>query len=238
MLTGRHPNKETDQGSIRKISHQIHQEKGLQGFWSGYSASLILTLNPSLTFFFFETLKRAMLPRETRTNPTPQAIFLLAALSKVIASSITYPFQLAKSRLQAGGRDNGEVKSKDLRPEMSEQKSFSNNVFTTMLHIVTNEGVGALYEGLHGEISKAFFSHGITMIVKDVVHKLVIQLYYLLLKLLRRYPNPPQLVDMVKEQAKQTNNTVNAQTHRALETAKEGLQTISAKSDRSGDMGD
>ena len=235
MLTDRHPNKQADQGSIRAISQQIYQENGLQGFWSGYSASLILTLNPSLTFFFFETLKRALLYRGRRINPTPQAVFLLAALSKVMASTVTYPFQLAKSRLQASGRNNGEADSKESSGETYDRRSLPQNVFTTILRIARNEGLGALYEGLHGEILKGFFSHGITMIIKDVVHKLVIQFYYILLKMLRRYPSPPPLIDMVKEQAKQTEDTVKVQAQQVLETAKEGLQTISTKVDHSGD---
>src|SRR5215469_5193200 len=40
--------------SVRDITLRIHRETGLLGFWSGYSASLILTINPSLTFLFHE----------------------------------------------------------------------------------------------------------------------------------------------------------------------------------------
>lgn len=100
MLSGRAPGENTNQDSVRSIALQIREEKGLQGFWSGYSASLVLALNPSLTFFFFETLKRSVLPRSQHASPSAQVTFLLAAISKALASSITYPFSLAKSRLQ------------------------------------------------------------------------------------------------------------------------------------------
>lgn len=204
MLSGRYPGKITDQGSLRSIASQIRAEKGMRGFWSGYSASLMLTLNPSLTFFFFEAFKRTLLPRTQRQSPPPQATFLLAAISKAMASTITYPFSLAKSRLQSySGLDQREgsstVKMEDTRSPMK----APSNVFTVILRIAQTEGLGALYEGLGGEVMKGFFSHGITMIVKEAVHKLVIQLYYTILKVVKKYPKPQKLADSLKDEALQ-----------------------------------
>src|SRR6195952_128557 len=90
--------------SVREIARRIHEEKGLTGFWSGYSATLVLTLNPALTFLFHETLLRALVKREKRDNPGGRMIFLIAALSKAMASTITYPFSLAKTRAQASAK--------------------------------------------------------------------------------------------------------------------------------------
>ena len=199
MLSGRDPGKETDQGSLRSIASQIRAEKGVQGFWSGYSASLVLTLNPSLTFFFFEAFKRALLSHNQRQDTPPQATFLLAAISKAIASMITYPFSLAKSRLQSSsGLGEREASSSAEKEGTSTPRS---NVFTVILQIARTEGLAALYEGLGGEVMKGFFSHGITMIVKEAVHKLVIHLYYTILKMLRKFPSPQEMAGSVKEQA-------------------------------------
>ena len=204
MLTGRDPGKDTDQGSLRSIASQIREEKGIQGFWSGYSASLVLTLNPSLTFFFFEAFKRTLLPRSQRQSPSPQATFLLAAISKAIASTITYPFSLAKSRLQSSSSlDQREVSSTIKFEGHPSSSKAPSNVFTVILRIAQTEGLGALYEGLGGEVLKGFFSHGITMIVKEAAHKLVIQLYYTVLKMLKKYPSPHELAGPMKEQAVQ-----------------------------------
>ena len=204
MLTGRDPGKNTDQGSLRSIASQIQAEKGVQGFWSGYSASLVLTLNPSLTFFFFEAFKRTLLPRSQRQSPSPQATFLLAAISKAMASTITYPFSLAKSRLQSSSGLNQREGSTTVKLEDTfPPKTAPSNVFTVILRIAQTEDLSALYEGLEGEVMKGFFSHGITMIVKEAAHKLVIQLYYTILKLLKKYPSPQELARPVKEQAMQ-----------------------------------
>ncbi|KAH0122641.1 hypothetical protein KCU67_g17947, partial [Aureobasidium melanogenum] len=52
--------------SVKDIFLQIRSERGLGGFWAGYSASLILTLNPALTFLLQNLLKRTVLPRSQR----------------------------------------------------------------------------------------------------------------------------------------------------------------------------
>ncbi len=209
MLSSRDPGKDTDQGSLRSIASQIHAEKGAQGFWSGYSASLVLTLNPSLTFFFFEALKRTLLPRSQRESPSTQATFLLAAISKAMASTITYPFSLAKSRLQSSsGHYKCETSSTVKQEGVPAEKKAPNNIFAVILRIAQTEGLSALYEGLGGEVMKGFFSHGITMIVKEAIHKFVIQLYYSVLKMLKKYPSPHELAGPMKVQARQVAGNV------------------------------
>ena len=197
--------------SARAIAHQIYGEKGLAGFWSGYSASLILTLNPSLTFFLYETFKRSLLPRSQRDHPPPSATFLLAAVSKAIASTITYPFSLAKTRAQVTSKkvdDNDQEIKESLEnapgPGMQttprERKAAQMTVFSTILHIAKTDGIAGLYEGLAGEVLKGFFNHGITMIIKEAVHKLIIKLYFTILKVLKKLPSPQELAQQGKDQ--------------------------------------
>lgn len=170
---------------LHQIAQQIMEEKGPLGFWSGYSASLILTLNPSLTFFLFETFKRLLLPQSRRENPPAAATFLLAATSKACAACVTYPFSLAKARLQSGKSSKEEEEEEDktvsetVRTGPKTRKAARETIFSTLLTIARNEGVSALYEGLHLEILKSFFSHGITMLVKQAIQKLITRIYYL-----------------------------------------------------------
>ena len=215
--------------TVSAIIDEIQAEKGLQGLWSGYSASLILTLNPSITFFLYETFKRLLLLKSQRSNPSPQATFILAALSKAIASTITYPFSLAKTRAQISSPmvdDNDEEVKNTLGKESDGKldgtprirKAARTTVFSTVLNIARNEGVSALYEGLSAEVLKGFFSHGITMIVKEAVHKLIIRLYYGILKVLKRYPNPQDIVRTTKNQASGS-----------VESLKVGIETTQQK---------
>ena len=222
MLPTRAPDKGSHQDSIRRIALQVYAEKGVQGFWSGYSASLVLTLNPSLTFLFFETLKRTLLPRKQRSNPSAQVIFFLAAISKALASTITYPFSLAKSRLQASAANNQDASSGKLN-EVRRRRP-SRNVFTTIIEIVQSEGFTALYEGLGGEVLKGFFSHGITMIVKEAVHKLVIQLYYTILKMLKRFPSPQETAIPAMKRAEKAIDGIGERTQQTAISLRDGIE--------------
>jgi hypothetical protein len=202
--------------SVRDIALQIRHEKGFRGFWSGYSASLVLTLNPALTFLFHETLLRMLVRREKRSDPGARLIFLIAAGSKVLASTITYPFSLAKSRAQVSSRSPTDetteaISEKDSVTDAS-SKSVKNlrrrTVFDTLLQIAKKEGLAGLYQGLGGELLKGFFSHGMTMLLKERIHKVVIQLYYLVLKARERYPSPEELAKLAGEKASDLKESV------------------------------
>lgn len=221
MISARSKNIKPHDISVRAIAHDIKTERGLPGFWSGYSASLVLTLNPSLTFFLFEMFKRTIIPRRQRENPSPQAIFFLAAFSKAIASTVTYPFSLAKARAQASSASPAENEVK--KPENFQQARkirAPKNVFGTIFEIAQREGVGALYEGLGGEVLKGFFSHGITMIVKESVHKFIIRLYFTVLKLIRKHPSSADsTVAATKAKAVQAVESVKSQATHVAESA-------------------
>ncbi|PQE32246.1 mitochondrial carrier protein [Rutstroemia sp. NJR-2017a WRK4] len=214
--------------SLSSIAQSIMEKKGLAGFWSGYSASLILTLNPSLTFFLFEFFKKSLVPSNRRSDPGTTTTFLLAAMSKAIASSITYPFSLAKSRAQVSGhapvrestmadlksdvnaatdsntskKDIGKAAEKHLKDVGKQAKR--NSVFGLIARIYREEGLGALYEGIGGEILKGFLGHGLTMIVKDRVHEVILSLYFWVLKTLKKMPSKGDVQEMVTEGAEKT----------------------------------
>ncbi|KAI9926420.1 hypothetical protein MW887_004185 [Aspergillus wentii] len=187
--------------STRDIAAQIKAEKGLRGFWSGYSATLILTLNPSITFFLNEMLKYALLPRTKRGRPSPVTTFLLAALSKAAASSVTYPISMAKTRAQA--MSSTQTNSPKSSPASSTVSSFTPQILSAVFTIAKTEGLAALYAGLPGEVLKGFFSHGFTMLAKDAVYSIIVKAYYLLLIALRKYPTPEELIERAREQAEE-----------------------------------
>ena len=186
-----------DSSSFRSIAREIHCEKGIWGFWSGYSASLVLTVNPSLTFLFFEKLKRVLVSQSQRRDTSPQVTFLLAAISKALASVITYPFSLAKSRAQLSSRsvtsEPGTDSPDTLKRSTRSKVERSENVFAIILDIIRHGGLRALYDGVSSEVLKGFFSHGITIFIKDIVHRAIIRIYYILLRILKMYPNPQSL---------------------------------------------
>lgn len=203
------------------IAAQIKSEKGLQGFWSGYSATLILTLNPSITFFLNEILKYALLPRAKRERPSAAMTFLLAALSKSAASSVTYPFSLAKTRAQALGSSQGASSEKSPQSLLSK---LTPQIISTVGTIARMEGILALYAGLSGEVLKGFFSHGFTMLAKDAVYASIVKGYYFLLMVFRRYPSPEELIQRAREQAEEFSEVAREGARDLVEKTKEGAE--------------
>lgn len=174
--------------SVKDIATEIKAEKGTAGFWSGYSAATILTLNPAITFAVENSLRR-LIPKDRRNDPPAFVTFLLAALSKVVATSLTYPVMLAKSRAQTAGKSADEQGNgkRDLR---SIFKIFEGQVkiIRSLNKIYRAEGLQGLYSGIEGEVLKGFIQHGLTMMLKDRAHGGVIAFYYAMLKLTKRWP--------------------------------------------------
>lgn len=205
--------------SFAEILHVIRAEKGLLGLWAGYSATLVLTLNPSVTFYLQHALKKALVDRG-REGESNGATFLVAALSKAVATAVTYPFQIAKARVQVSAPESprpepeeaGAEEKKEVSAEAGEEdllvveqnvgrtegkaqalagrlrRTAEDTIFGTVLHIGRTEGVPALYDGISGELLKAFFNHGTTMLSKEIVHKLIVQLYFFVLARIRSSP--------------------------------------------------
>jgi Mitochondrial carrier protein len=216
------PTDQSDPISTKEVAEQIMVEKGIPGFWAGYSESLILTSNPSITFFLNEFLKYLLLPRHRRRNPPATATFLLAAISKSVASTITYPVSLAKTRAQADS-SRGKDDKQGSRP-----KAFAFNLFTSLQAIVTEEGISALYDGLIGEVLKGFLSHGITMLTKDAVHSSIVHTYYALLILSKKYPSPEELIVRARLQAEEYAEVVREGAKDVAETVKEGVSSVTS----------
>ena len=188
---------------VGDIARGIKNDKGIGGLWSGYSASLLLSLNPSITFFLQDFLRKRVIPEQKRHDPGAFWTFLLAASSKAIASTITYPFQTAKTRMQAGASSGEDEDDEDLislgernvdyevdkklRGAQSVRRAAQRGVLGMVMHIVRTEGIGALYDGLFGELIKGFLSHGLTMVAKEAIHKMLFRFYLQLAAMLHKY---------------------------------------------------
>ncbi|KAH6985077.1 mitochondrial carrier domain-containing protein [Ilyonectria sp. MPI-CAGE-AT-0026] len=185
------------QQTLQEMLAAIRKQSGLLGLWSGYSATLVLTLNPSITFFVNRRLAERIIPAlEDEDIPVAWVAFLIAAWSKATATAITYPFQKGKTRLQMASistdkerpdEESGvhaQKESVSLRNKVA--KFLDQTIFGVILHIIKKEGLRALYAGVQGELLKSFFSHGLTMLSKGVAHRLVIRLWFLMLPHLPR----------------------------------------------------
>lgn len=81
----------------------VYKTDGLKGFYKGIIPSLILVSNPAVQFMVFERVKSILMNRGNRKRLSATDAFLVGAIAKLVATFVTFPYLLVKSRLQAKG---------------------------------------------------------------------------------------------------------------------------------------
>ena len=122
---GEQPEKTRSPGTIATLM-KIIREDGFMRLFAGVLPALVLVLNPILQYSIYEQLKQ-MLEKRRKVGPTDS--FLLGALGKLAATTITYPYITVKSRAHVAtgaGRQGMMASTKK---------------------IIKEEGLGGLYGG-------------------------------------------------------------------------------------------
>ncbi|KAG8811751.1 hypothetical protein FRC17_002341 [Serendipita sp. 399] len=142
---------------VRKLSFvetamNIINKNGVAALWAGIGPALILVINPIIQYTAFEQIKNFVMQRRTaqlRAVGSTRAAslsdwdyFLLGAISKLIATSITYPYIVVKSRLQAG------------RAEYP-------SAWAGLQAILGREGVAGLYKGISSKLVQSVLTAAI-----------------------------------------------------------------------------
>lgn len=171
--------------STLETAQRLFKKRGLAAFWAAYPYNVILTINPSLTFLLHKFLLHVTIPRSKRDHPPAAATFIIAAIAKALASFVTYPVTVAKTRAQLSGDSEPTDKSKTSQTGLRDLPIMAYppfSVFAAVYDITVEEGPAGLYRGVSGELLKGFLGHGLTMAMKARIHSLVIQSYFLLLQ--------------------------------------------------------
>jgi hypothetical protein len=72
--------------SVVECVEEIVREEGITELWKGLNASLVLCVNPAITFGVFERIKSQIIEGKTLTS---KQAFLIGALSKALATVVT-----------------------------------------------------------------------------------------------------------------------------------------------------
>lgn len=97
------------------------RDEGPQALFSGVVPALVLVINPILQYTIFEQLKNIL---EKKKRITPTVAFLLGALGKLFATSITYPYITVKSRMHVAGRDGGKENMPDAMRRIKREEGY------------------------------------------------------------------------------------------------------------------
>eukprot|EP00435_Cladocopium_sp_Y103_P022774 s3596_g5.t1 len=90
--------------------HQIWAQEGARALWRGLGTSLWLVTNPVIQFFAYDFLKALYVHA---AEISAAEAFFIGAIAKALATLLTFPLQVAQSRLRACGGGVGMV------PELS-----------------------------------------------------------------------------------------------------------------------
>eukprot|EP00835_Amoeboradix_gromovi_P006594 NODE_807_length_4058_cov_0.317252.p2 type:complete len:281 gc:universal NODE_807_length_4058_cov_0.317252:3100-3942(+) len=137
---------------------EIVNESGWIGLYKGFKASIILTVNPSITYGVFQRLKSWLAKSKTIS---PLHVLLLGALSKSLATVVTYPYIMAKTRLQ-------------WKP--SDKSIQYTSAFDVLFKIIKSNGFGGLYQGLSAQIGKAVLGQALLFVLKDKIETIVLNI--------------------------------------------------------------
>ncbi|PYI13550.1 mitochondrial carrier [Aspergillus japonicus CBS 114.51] len=140
----------------------VNSEDGWTGLWRGLKASLILVVNPAITYGAYQRLKDVLFPG--KTNLKPWEAFLLGALSKTLATIATQPLIVAKVGLQS-------------RPPPSREGKPFKTFSEVMRYIIKNEGALSLFKGIGPQITKGLLVQGLLMMTKERVELIFVLLF-------------------------------------------------------------
>lgn len=170
-----------DTASSRMQTSEFGKSKGLwkslsESTWSeafdGLGISLLLTSNPSIQYTVFDQLKqrllRRRLKRETGKEPSPEALpafsaFFLGALSKCVATFLTYPAIRCKVMLQAAASDEDGINQAPQRNKST--------VSDALCSIWKREGPLGFYKGIQAQILKTVLSSALLLMIKEKITK-------------------------------------------------------------------
>ena len=108
---------------------QLLREEGPGSLMAGVLPALVLVINPILQYTIYEQLKNFI---EKKRRMGPRDAFVLGALGKLLATSITYPYITVKSRAHVAKKEVGK------RTE---------GMGESLQRIVREEGYSGLYKG-------------------------------------------------------------------------------------------
>jgi len=131
-------------GTVRGLYRENGGRIGI--FWRGYGASLLGLSHVAIQFPLYEWMKAEARQKSEEGQESPLEILLASAASKMVATSLTYPHEVIRSRMMDFRRAatttgaNGAVAAAAVQPD---------GILSTLRRVTVNEGYAALYTGVH-----------------------------------------------------------------------------------------
>ncbi|MBN3293533.1 PM34 protein, partial [Polypterus senegalus] len=151
--------KSTHYKGILDAFKQILHNEGISALWNGTFPSLLLVLNPSIQFMFYEGLKR-QLHRGPDGEFSSLDVFLIGAVAKAIATIATYPLQTVQSILRFG-RNREQRESKIIGSVKS--------ILFLWKQRFRSEGILGLFKGLEAKLLQTVLSAALMFLLYEKI---------------------------------------------------------------------
>ncbi|KAI9499899.1 hypothetical protein GGI25_003231 [Coemansia spiralis] len=162
----------TERVSLYRTVTEIIKSEGIAGLWAGFRPAMLLCSNPAITFGVFEKVKSALLrDRENQYLSSAEA-FWMGAIAKTLATIITYPYIMAKVRLQwRPSKEELEASGEDIVYKSSAD---------VLAKVFRKEGIAGWYRGMQTQIIKAVITQALMLMIKESFTLQVIRIFALL----------------------------------------------------------
>ena len=164
QIQGQKPDGKKYKGFIDALI-TIPKEEGLLGLYKGIIPALLLTSHGAIQFAVYEYLKSWSAQfRSPGTDTQPPLVSLLVGgVSKIIAATLTYPYQVVKARLQ----------QREALPAIEQvargrkTKAKYSGTFDCLWKIWQNEGLRGYFKGLIPNVLRVAPSAALTLLIYE-----------------------------------------------------------------------
>ena len=152
------------------LAYDIVKEDGIGALWQGVMPALILVSNPSIQYMVFEQLKQRLETFRKNQGSSSSAaaaaltqldFFVLGAISKLVATFMTYPYIVIKSRMQL----------KQSSTSATSTSTSSTGPYATTVQsfrtILRQEGPVGLYKGVESKLLQSVLTAAILFWAKE-----------------------------------------------------------------------
>ncbi|TFK27770.1 adenine nucleotide transporter [Coprinopsis marcescibilis] len=167
--------------SFLGVAREIVEEEGVGGLWLGIKPGLVLTVNPAITYGVFERVKNiVLLGQGGATKLSPYLSFIIGAISKTLATVVTYPYIMAKVRIQARAADAEDAVEQ--HTELPKPHKYHHDrtrhvgAIDILSRVLRQEGFKGWYQGMQAQITKAVISQALLFMSKEQFEHWALQL--------------------------------------------------------------
>ncbi|EGW30832.1 uncharacterized protein SPAPADRAFT_56792 [Spathaspora passalidarum NRRL Y-27907] len=169
--------------NLIQLVREILDQDGVTGLWRGLRVSMVLCINPSITYGSYERLKQVLYGTKEFLNPLES--FSLGVLAKSMATLATQPLIVSKAMIQKKSKPKKHHNDEKHHEDEDDEEDIKFDHFTDALaHLWHTEKFHGLYKGIAPQLLKGVFVQGLLFMFKDQID----MLFLFLLSLLKGKP--------------------------------------------------